>query len=602
MNRMGNRMRSNWWLVLAAAAFGSMMLSQAARADDAGQQATAAARLSSVDGSVKISLDGQVLADPAVVNAPLFPGTQVETGDDGKAEIQFEDGSVARLSPDSSLKLTSLSGPGGAEITLLGGLAYFELQSGAQGGQMRVQFGDTVATATGFTVMRIRMDNPPGSLAVFSGNAHLERGNAMAVDLHGGESVALNATDPSRYDLAETIEPDSWDAWNSDRDQALNANATEQTAATSSFVNSDNSNPAWNDLDANGNWYNVPGQGYVWSPYEASNAGWDPYGYGNWMYTPGYGYIFASGYPWGYLPYQCGMWNYYSGFGWGWAPGAGMTPGMGMGMGGCNSWLGGGGYGVNIGLTPPGYNVISRPVLGGRPGRGAPPRIVSVNRHTFQGGEGFQPRSRNTPAQIGGHTVEPLRPLPSHQRYESSASGFVYHPAQGYQGTRSFGGAASNARSVIGNRQGYTPPPVRVYTPMRTYTPPPSPNNASPGGGNPSQNPGEPRGVRVGRPPQPGAGAYTGGGSYTRPSGGGGYYNGGAAAGRPSGGGNNPGAGSYSRPSGGGGYSGGGGAPRGGGGYSGGGGAPRGGGGGGGGFSGGGGGGGGSHAGSGSHR
>ena len=43
---------------------------------------------------------------------------------------------------------------------------------------MRVTFGDSVATATGFTVMRVKMDNPPGELAVFSGNAHLERGNA----------------------------------------------------------------------------------------------------------------------------------------------------------------------------------------------------------------------------------------------------------------------------------------------------------------------------------------------------------------------------------------------------------------------------------------
>ena len=46
------------------------------------------------------------------------------------------------------------------------------------------------------------------------------------------------------------------------------------------------SNPAWNDLDANGNWYDVPGQGYVWSPYDASNPGWDPYGNGNWVLIP----------------------------------------------------------------------------------------------------------------------------------------------------------------------------------------------------------------------------------------------------------------------------------------------------------------------------
>jgi len=40
-------------------------------------------------------------------------------------------------------------------------------------------------TASGFTVMRINLDNPPGDLAVFSGNAHLERGSALTLDLHG---------------------------------------------------------------------------------------------------------------------------------------------------------------------------------------------------------------------------------------------------------------------------------------------------------------------------------------------------------------------------------------------------------------------------------
>ena len=34
------------------------------------------------------------------------------TGDDGRAEIQFEDGSVARISPDSSLTLSALRGQG----------------------------------------------------------------------------------------------------------------------------------------------------------------------------------------------------------------------------------------------------------------------------------------------------------------------------------------------------------------------------------------------------------------------------------------------------------------------------------------------------------
>ena len=212
-----------------------------------------------------------------------------------------------RLSPNSTLTLTILRGQGASaesEIVLESGLGYFELQSGNDSGQMRIRFGDSVVTASGFTVLRIDLDNLPGALAVFSGNAHLERGSALRLDLHGGQSVALDASDASRYNLSETITPDSWDAWNADRDQVLQAENGDRTGATSNVA--DNNNPAWADLDANGNWYNVPGQGYVWSPYEASSQEWDPYGNGYWMWTPRFGYIWVSGDSWGYLPYQCG--------------------------------------------------------------------------------------------------------------------------------------------------------------------------------------------------------------------------------------------------------------------------------------------------------
>ena len=286
---------------LAAIALGTALLAPQMRADDSGQAARAV-RLSSVEGKVQVSQGDQVLADQALPNMPLFEGTQVATSEGGQAEIQFEDGSVARLSPNSSLTLSVLRGQDSAtetEMVLEGGLAYFEIQAGSAG-LTRVRFGDSVVTVSGFTLLRVGLDNPPGTLAVFSGNAHLERGGAMTLDLHGGQSVALNAADPSHYKLSESIEPDSWDAWNADRDQALQSEYGNQTGATKGFA--DSNNPAWADLDANGNWYNVPGQGYVWSPTDASSPEWDPYGNGNWMYTPQFGYTWVSGNSWGYMP------------------------------------------------------------------------------------------------------------------------------------------------------------------------------------------------------------------------------------------------------------------------------------------------------------
>jgi hypothetical protein len=419
-------------LFVAGLAVGAMLLAQGLWADDAGP-AGRAVRLSNVDGTVHVSQGGQVLAETAVANAPLFEGTQVVTGDDGRAEIQFDDGSIARISPNSSLTLKVLKGQGAtgeALMVLDVGLGYFELQGSPESGSVRVQFGNSVVTSTGAAVVRVDLDNPSGQLSVFSGNAHLERGKAVSLDVHGGESITLSASDASQYNLVESIEPDSWDTWNSDRDSALDGAATARTATTNGFA--DNANPAWNDLDANGSWYNVPGQGNVWSPYEAADASWDPYGDGDWMFTPAYGYIWASGYSWGYLPYHCGLWNWYDGFGWGWAPG----------MGGCRPWWGGGFYGGPfIGSRFGGYRPPSRPR---RPipvinGRHPVYQVVAVSRRSPSGVVGLPSRDRTSVVQIAGHTLQPQRPLSPRPEY--SRTGVASGVHGGYQGPPATHGA-----------------------------------------------------------------------------------------------------------------------------------------------------------------
>jgi hypothetical protein len=512
-------------LGLAAFTVGTILLAQCLRAEDAAQ-AVRAARLGSVDGQVRISQGGEVLADRALANTPLFEGTQVATSEDGRAEIQFEDGSVARLAPNSALTLTVLNGQGGtgdAEVVLEGGLGYFELQGKGQAGPIRVRFSESVVTAGGLAVLRINLDHPPGELAVFSGNAHLESANSLALDLHGGESVTLDSASGSQSRLAESIEPDSWDSWNADRDQVLTAEAAARTGATSSVV--DSSNPAWSDLDANGSWYNVPDQGYVWSPYEAADEGWDPYGNGYWMWTPRFGYIWVSGASWGYMPYQCGSWGFYDGFGWGWAPG----------LGGCRTWWGTGYYGLNIGIGPGGYRPPLRPgpphrhPPGGGRGPGPHP-VLAVNRRPSGGTTGLPMRNRTAPVVIAGHTVAPLRTLSARPQYDHSAPGFVNRTQPAYRGA---GGTASGPARATGS----------TYTgshPANSSMPRSSAGSGSHYAPAPSH--------------APSGGGYSGGGSPASHSSGGGYSGGGSSAGHSSGGG---GGGGGSHSGGGGGSSGG---------------------------------------------
>jgi len=521
-------------LRLATVAAGFLALGLAASAQDAPVAAPAApaaraVRLSNVDGQVQLAQGSQVLASQALANTPLFEGNQITTADDGRAEVQFEDGSVARLSPNSSMTLSMLRQQGASmntEILLNSGLGYFEFQGDTQSSQMRVRFGNNTVGVSGFTVMRVNLDDPPGELAVFSGNAHLDGGNSLSLDLHGGESAKLNAAEPGNYQLAESIEPDSWDAWNSDRDQALTAEEADRTTATTNLP--DGNNPAWSDLDANGNWYNVPGQGYVWSPYEAESAGWDPYGCGSWMWTPGFGYIWVSCEPWGFMPYAAGLWSYYDGFGWGWAPGG-------------YGWWGGGGWGYNIGYTPFRYVPPKRP-RGGPigPGGGAairvaggkfqPYPVVSVNRiHT--GGQEPPVRVRNAPVTLAGNTVTPLRPIAARPVYSHGTPlSPLAGPRYGYVGsTPTMMAPRTSFAAPAGGPYGTMARPPTYYSGYSGRTA--APSHGSFGGGSSSRPSGG-----GGSAPRSSSGGGGGGGGHVS-SGGGGGGGGGHAGGGGGGGG-----------------------------------------------------------------
>ena len=130
-------------------------------------------------------------------------------------------------------------------------------------------------------------------------------------------SLHFDPNDASSVRTA-SIQSDTWDQWNQDRDNQIAQQAEQQTSAreTSGATNE----PGWDDLDANGDWYPVEGYGNVWVPNNTPE-GWDPYGNGYWADYSGWGYTWISGYSWGWLPYHCGAWNYWDSMGWGWVPG-----------------------------------------------------------------------------------------------------------------------------------------------------------------------------------------------------------------------------------------------------------------------------------------
>jgi len=335
-----------------------------ARADDQ----IRAVRLSNVVGGVQILSGAETEFAQAYPNMPLMQGSTLKTGEDGRAEIQLEDGSVLRLTPNSSAALSVLSrtsdGNTNSEIDLLTGLAYVE-SKGAANQRFVVHFGGNEVISPAPASFRVNLDANPVEFAVLDGSAHLSNGTAYAVDVRANETVRFDPNDGGRYFLAQGVDPDSWDQWNADRDQAMSQMAAQETREAQG------SGAGWSDLDYYGNWYSASDGTSFWMP-DGAGAGWDPYGSGYWGYYGGAGgYVWISGYPWGWLPYHCGMWNYYDGFnGWGWVPSN------------CsNRWYPSGG----IGYAPPRYRRLPHPnpvgpVVGGYPRLPLRNRLIAVDR------------------------------------------------------------------------------------------------------------------------------------------------------------------------------------------------------------------------------
>ena len=306
----------------------------------------AVVRLSYVQDAVSVKQADASQVDHAVANMPLFAGSAINTGPGGEAEIEFPDGSVARLTPNSSITLSHLQrlgGSGNTDLKLTGGLAYFELNVG-QGQRFVVRIGSAVLHPMENSIFRISLDKSPES-AVFRGSLHADAvggGSDFNEEILANQSARFDTKDPASTVIADEVTPDSWDQWNADRDAAIALQAQSGTPVRDSSQAPND--PGWNDLDASGNWYPVEGYGDVWTP-GGVEADWDPFGYGYWGNFNGYGATWISGYSWGWLPYHCGAWNYFP-FGWGWIPG------------GC-----GGGWSplVTVWSTPPNYRLPALP-------------------------------------------------------------------------------------------------------------------------------------------------------------------------------------------------------------------------------------------------
>jgi hypothetical protein len=273
-------------------------------------------RLSYISGTVALKRPGSTEWAKAQVNTPIQEGFELSTSANSYAEVEFENGSTARLGELSKVNFDQLAMDGdGNKLNRLAfeqGYATFHLLP-EHHDAYSVKVAESSITPNGKSEFRTDLENGRERIEVFAGSIEVATGSKTA---KVGKNKVLEF-EPGTTEAALTTKPgiakDSWDKWTAERDTQSQLALADQAVPARGAVY------GWSDLDAYGEWGYFPGFGYGWSPF--ASAGWAPYGMGMWSFYPGMGYTWISGEPWGWMPYHYGNWNFSSGFGWFWMPG-----------------------------------------------------------------------------------------------------------------------------------------------------------------------------------------------------------------------------------------------------------------------------------------
>lgn len=312
-------------------------------------------RLSDVQGSVDIDRHTGAGYEQAILNMPITQGMLLRTGDTGRAEVEFEDGTALRLTPNTVVDFQRLlllsSGAKATTIAISDGTAYINYRHKGDN-EFSVAVGGREIPVQQSAHFRVSVNSQEIKLAVFDGRLELE-GPDGKVNVRKNETATLDVNDNGRYLLAKGFDTLDTDAWDKDRESYHQTYANNSSYDTYPYYGR-------GDLGYYGSWYSVPGYGACWRPWGVG-YNWDPFYNGYWTYVPGWGYMFTSGYPWGWLPYRYGHWSYIPGWGWGWMPGRTWVPvAYPVVVNPPSGW-------VRPTPPPPPVNVVSAPTVPSRP-------------------------------------------------------------------------------------------------------------------------------------------------------------------------------------------------------------------------------------------
>ena len=178
-------------------------------------------RLSFIQGSVTLQPTGA--GDRAArLYDPVQEGFLLRTHADSFAEVEFENGSTARLGEDSEiffeqLALANQTGGKLNRLSLRRGYATFNIDL-AREDIFEVEAQGTEIELEESAEFRVDLDTPQTHIKVFDGRVFVE-GPMGTVEVEANQTLTMNPDGEELIELRSGITEDAWDQWNRERDK-----------------------------------------------------------------------------------------------------------------------------------------------------------------------------------------------------------------------------------------------------------------------------------------------------------------------------------------------------------------------------------------------
>ena len=268
-------------------------------------------RLSLVQGDVRFAREahGDPLADSnatwetAAPNLPIRQGYVLST-DKGRAEVEFENGTLAFLKENSVLEFYDLSLKDDSRTTRLvlrqGTASFYVNPSGSE--YFSVTGGDFTVEADSRSAFRLDNFDDGSTVENFKGHVSVLH-HKDTTRLDKGQSLSMKAGDDSLLSVGQLAPEDDFDLWVLGRIEKVSA----ATSAALQYTGSSYYAPGFADLYGYGAFSNCGGYGYGWRPFGVG-LGWSPFTNGQWFMDASFGPTWVSTQPWGWAPFHYGGW------------------------------------------------------------------------------------------------------------------------------------------------------------------------------------------------------------------------------------------------------------------------------------------------------